>query len=163
MKKIIYPGTFDPLHYGHIDITKRAAKLFDEVQICISDNLHKNPLFSHKERMDMIEECVNDIDNVYVHSNPKNLVIRFAKEHDAVAIIRGLRHVSDFELEFQMAMVNHGINSDISTILMVSNEKFLHLNSTIIRELAKYNTDLSKFVPKSIEKRLIKKMKEKNG
>ena len=163
MKKIIYPGTFDPLHYGHIDITKRAAKLFDEVHICISDNLHKNPLFSHKERMDMIEECVNDIDNVYVHSNPKNLVIRFAKEHDAVAIIRGLRHVSDFELEFQMAMVNHGISSDISTILMVSNEKFLHLNSTIIRELAKYNTDLSKFVPKSIEKRLIKKMKEKNG
>ena len=163
MKKIIYPGTFDPLHYGHIDITKRAAKLFDEVHICISDNLHKNPLFSHKERMDMIEECVHGIDNVHVHSNPKNLVIRFAKEHDAVAIIRGLRHVSDFELEFQMAMVNHGINSDISTILMVSNEKFLHLNSTIIRELARYNTDLSNFVPESIEKRLIKKMKEKNG
>ena len=89
MKRIIYPGTFDPLHYGHIDITKRAAKLFDEVHICISDNLHKNPLFSHEERMDMIEECVHDISNVYVHSNPENLVIRFAKEQDAVAIIRG--------------------------------------------------------------------------
>ncbi|MBC8226084.1 MAG: hypothetical protein H8E74_02965 [Gammaproteobacteria bacterium] len=98
-----------------------------------------------------------------MHSNPKNLVIRFAQEHDAVAIIRGLRHVSDFELEFQMAMVNHGINSEISTILMVSNEKFLHLNSTIIKELAKYDTDLSKFVPKSIENILIKKMKENNG
>ena len=119
--------------------------------------------FSHEERVDMIEECTHQIDNVYVHSNPKNLVIRFAKEHDAVAIIRGLRHVSDFELEFQMAMVNHGINSEISTILMVSNEKFLHLNSTIIKELAKYDTDLSKFVPKSIENILIKKMKENNG
>ena len=145
------------------NITKRAAKLFDEVHICISDNLHKDPLFSHQERVDMIEECTHNIDNVYVHSNPKNLVIRFAQEHDAVAIIRGLRHVSDFELEFQMAMVNHGINSEISTILMVSNEKFLHLNSTIIKELAKYDTDLSKFVPKSVEDILIKKMKENNG
>ena len=113
--------------------------------------------------MEMAEECTINIDNVYVHSNPKNLVINFAKDNDAVAIIRGLRHVSDFESEFQMAMVNHGINADISTILMVSNEKFLHLNSTIIRELAKYSSDLSKFVPNSIEEKLIKKMKEKNG
>ena len=161
MKRIIYPGTFDPMHYGHIDIARRASRLFDEVYICVSDNQHKNPLFSHQERMEMIEECTSDLGNVSAYSNPNNLVVKFAQKNEAVAIIRGLRHVSDFELEFQMANVNHGINPDISTILMVSNEKFLHLNSSIIRELAEYNTDLSQFVPKSIEKRLINKLKEK--
>tara|TARA_B100000886_G_scaffold148317_1_gene100835 strand:+ start:391 stop:876 length:486 start_codon:yes stop_codon:yes gene_type:complete len=161
MKRIIYPGTFDPMHYGHIDIARRASRLFDEVYICVSDNQHKNPLFSHHERMEMIEECTSDLDNVSAYSNPNNLVVKFAQKNEAVAIIRGLRHVSDFELEFQMANVNHGINPDISTILMVSNEKFLHLNSSIIRELAEYNTDLSKFVPKSVENRLLNKLKEK--
>ena len=161
MKKVIYPGTFDPMHYGHIDIARRASRLFDEVYICVSDNQHKNPLFSHHERMEMIEECTSDLDNVSAYSNPNNLVVKFAQKNEAVAIIRGLRHVSDFELEFQMANVNHGINPDISTILMVSNEKFLHLNSSIIRELAEYNTDLSKFVPKSVENRLLNKLKEK--
>jgi pantetheine-phosphate adenylyltransferase len=109
----------------------------------------------------MIEECTSDLDNVFAYSNPNNLVVNFADSKDAVAIIRGLRHVSDFELEFQMANVNHGINPEISTILMVSNERFLHLNSSIIRELAEYKTDLSKFVPKSVEDRLIEKFKGK--
>ena len=161
MKRIIYPGTFDPIHYGHIDIARRASRLFDEVYICVSDNQHKNPLFSHEERVEMIEECTRDLDNVSAYSNPNNLVVKFAYENEAIAIIRGLRHVSDFELEFQMANVNHGINPEVSTILMVSNEKFLHLNSSIIRELAEYNTDLSKFVPKSVEKKIIEKLKGK--
>ena len=87
------------------------------------------------------------------------MVVKFAQDKGAVAIIRGLRHVSDFELEFQMANVNHGINSEVSTILMVSNEKFLHLNSSIIIELAENNTDLSKFVPKNVEERLMTKLK----
>ena len=161
MKRIIYPGTFDPIHYGHIDIARRASRLFDEVYICVSDNQHKNPLFSHEERVEMIEECTSDLDNVSAYSNPNNLVVKFAQEKESIAIIRGLRHVSDFELEFQMANVNHGINPEGSTILMVSNEKFLHLNSSIIRELAEYNTDLSKFVPKSVEKKIIEKLKGK--
>ena len=161
MKRIIYPGTFDPIHYGHIDIARRASRLFDEVYICVSDNQHKNPLFSHEERVEMIEECTSDLDNVSAYSNPNNLVVKFAQEKEAIAIIRGLRHVSDFELEFQMANVNHGINPEVSTILMVSNEKFLHLNSSIIRELAEYNTYLSKFVPKSVEKKIIEKLKGK--
>ena len=161
MKRIIYPGTFAPIHYGHIDIARRASRLFDEVYICVSDNQHKNPLFSHEERVEMIEECTSDLDNVSAYSNPNNLVVKFAQEKEAIAIIRGLRHVSDFELEFQMANVNHGINPEVSTILMVSNEKFLHLNSSIIRELAEFNTDLSKFVPKSVEKKIIEKLKGK--
>lgn len=159
MKRIIYPGTFDPIHYGHIDIARRASKLFDEVYMCVSDNLHKNPLFSHEERVEMISECTSDLKNVFAFSNPNNLVVKFAEEKEAVAIIRGLRHVSDFELEFQMANVNHGISDKISTILMVSNERFLHLNSTIIRELAEYKTDLKKFVPENVEKRLLEKVK----
>ena len=159
MKRIIYPGTFDPIHYGHIDIARRASRLFDEVYICVSDNQHKNPLFSHEERVEMIEECTSDLDNVSAYSNPNNLVVKFAQENDAIAIIRGLRHVSDFELEFQMANVNYGINPSISTLLMIPDEKFLHLNSTIIKDLARHGADLTKFVQKNIEDKLKDKLR----
>ena len=107
----------------------------------------------------MIEECTSDLDNVSAYSNPNNLVVKFAQENDAIAIIRGLRHVSDFELEFQMANVNYGINPSISTLLMIPNEKFLHLNSTIIKDLARHGADLTKFVQKNIEDKLKDKLR----
>ncbi len=159
MKKIIYPGTFDPIHYGHIDIAKRASKLFDEVHICISDNLEKNPLFTHDERVSMIEECLDDISNISVHSNPKNLVVNFARDCGAVAIIRGLRHVSDFEFEFQMAMMNYHLNPNIPTILMMPAEQYIHLNSSVVKEVAKLDGDVSTYVPDCVLDRLISKYK----
>ena len=125
----------------------------------VAYDLEKNPLFTHDERASMIEECLDDINNISVHSNPKNLVINFARDCGAVAIIRGLRHVSDFEFEFQMANVNYGINPSISTLLMIPDEKFLHLNSTIIKDLARHGADLTKFVPKNIEDKLKDKLK----
>ena len=124
-----------------------------------SNNQYLNSMYSELWKSKNNEEFVDGVSKIPLFSNPNNLVVKFAQDKGAVAIIRGLRHVSDFELEFQIANVNHGINSEVSTILMVSNEKFLHLNSSIIRELAEYNTDLSKFVPKNVEERLMKKLK----
>ena len=157
MKKVIYPGTFDPIHYGHIDIARRASKLFDEVYMCVSDNQHKNPLFSHEERIEMIEECTRDLENVSAFSNPNNLVVKFAQEKGAIAIIRGLRHVSDFEFEFQMAMMNFHLNNSITSLFMMPDEKFIHLNSTVVKDVSKNGGDVSAFVPPSVEKALFNK------
>ena len=151
MKRIIYPGTFDPMHYGHIDIARRASRLFDEVYICVSDNQHKNPLFSHHERMEMIEECTSDLDNVSAYSNPNNLVVKFAQKNEAVAIIRGLRHVSDFEFEFQMAMMNYHLSPEVTSLFMMPDEKYIHLNSTVIKDVARLGGDISDYVPKCVK------------
>ena len=159
MKKIIYPGTFDPIHNGHVDIAKRASVIFDELIFVIAENPRKKPLFTTKERKNLVEQSVNDITNIKVKTT-KKLVVEFAFEESAVAIIRGLRHVSDFEFEFQMALMNYHLNSDISTMLMIPDEKYIHLNSTVVKEVAELGGDISQYVPKVVGECLNIKFKQ---
>lgn len=159
MKKIIYPGTFDPIHNGHVDIAKRASAIFDELIFVIAENPRKKPLFSTKERKILVEKSVNDIPNIKVKSTEK-LIVEFALEESSVAIIRGLRHVSDFEFEFQMALMNYHLNPDISTMLMIPDEKYIHLNSTVVKEVAELGGDISQYVPKVVYECLNTKFKQ---
>jgi pantetheine-phosphate adenylyltransferase len=159
MKNIIYPGTFDPVHNGHVDIANRASEIFDQLIFVIAENPRKKPLFSIEERIEMVRESTINISNVMVKST-KKLVVDCAVEESAVAIIRGLRHVSDFEFEFQMALMNYHLNSDISTILMIPDEKYIHLNSTVVKEVAELGGDISQYVPEIVLKRLNFKFKQ---
>ena len=156
MTKIIYPGTFDPIHNGHIDIAKRAAILFDELEFVVAVNSEKNPLFSIDERVKLIRKSIKGITNIKV-AEFKGLVVDHAKKSGARAIIRGLRHVSDFEFEFQMAMMNFHLNKKITSLFMMPDEKFIHLNSTVVKDVSKNGGDISAFVPRCVSEALFAK------
>jgi pantetheine-phosphate adenylyltransferase len=160
MRKVIYPGTFDPVTNGHIDIIKRARALFDAVAVTVAINPSKVFLFSIEERVQMLKESIADYDNTTVESFD-GLVVDYAHKVGAIGIIRGLRAVSDFEYEFQMALMNRKLASDIATIFLMPHEKYTYLNSTIIRNLASLNSDVSDFVPPSVQKALIEKFSKK--
>ena len=161
MKKIaIYPGTFDPITNGHLDLIGRALPFFDKVIVLISVNLEKKTLFTEKERLELAKESVfakyskDKIEIVHY----EGLTVDFAKKNGATAIIRGLRAVSDFDYEFQMATMNRKIDDEIETIFFTTRGKYFYVSSTMIKSVAKYNGDISKFVPQNIEKALKDKL-----
>lgn len=156
MRKVIYPGTFDPVTYGHIDLIKRAMELFDAVVVTVAINPGKAPLFSTEERVEMLKESLKDYKNVSVDSFD-GLVVDHARAVGATGILRGLRAVSDFEYEFQMALMNRKLASNIATVFLMPHEKFTYLNSTIIRNLASLHSDISDFVPPVVQNALKKK------
>ena len=156
MRKVIYPGTFDPVTFGHIDIIKRARDLFDAVVVTVAVNPSKTPLFTVEERVQFIKESVKEFSNIEVDSF-HGLVVDHAKSVGASGIIRGLRAISDFEFEFQMALMNRKLAKDIATIFLMPHEKYTYLNSTIIRNLATLKADISDFVPSVVQAALIKK------
>lgn len=156
MKRVVYPGTFDPVTFGHIDIIKRAADLFHEVFVTVAVNPSKNPLFSVEERVYLLKESLRDFKKVTVESFD-GLVVDYAHKVNATGIIRGLRAVSDFEYEFQMALMNRKLAEDITTIFLMPHEKYTYLNSSIIRNLASLKSDVSEFVPQPVKLALDKK------
>ena len=157
MKKIIYPGTFDPITNGHLDIAERAAVLFDHVILAIANHPKKNSLFTVEERIDLIQASIEHLDNVSVSSTDA-LIVRFAKENEAIALIRGLRSISDFEYEFQMALMNRSLAPEISTVFMMPDERYMHLNSTVVKEIAALEGDISAYVPAIVEAQLKSKL-----
>lgn len=152
----VCPGSFDPITYGHLDIIKRGAKVFDQVSICVLNNSSKKPFFTVEERLELIKEVTKDIPNVMVNSY-EGLLIDYAKSIHANAIIRGLRAVSDFEYEMQITSMNRVLSEEIETFFVMTNNQYSFLSSSIVKEVSKYNGDISELVPKVVEEALTKK------
>ena len=157
MKKFIYPGTFDPITNGHLDIAERAANLFDHVIIAIANNPQKNSFFTVEERIDLVLTSIKHLSNVSV-SSTNVLIVNFAKENESIALIRGLRSISDFEYEFQMALMNRSLAPEINTIFMMPDEKYMFLNSRVVKEIAALDGDISAYVPTIVEAQLKSKL-----
>ena len=159
-KIAIVPGSFDPITYGHIDIIKRSAQLFDEVIVAILVNPDKKYLFTLEEREEMINESIKDFKNVKVDSF-SGLLVNYAKKVNSTVIVRGLRAVSDFEYEMQLTFMNKALDDNIETFYMMANKQYSFISSSIVKGVSGFGSDLSKFVPKHVEEKLEKKVKER--
>ena len=159
-KIAIVPGSFDPITYGHIDIIKRSAQLFDEVIVAILVNPDKKYLFTLEEREEMINESIKDFNNVRVDSF-SGLLVNYAKKVNSTVIVRGLRAVSDFEYEMQLTFMNKALDDNIETFYMMANKQYSFISSSIVKGVSGFGADLSKFDPNHVEERLEKKVKER--
>jgi pantetheine-phosphate adenylyltransferase len=155
----VCPGSFDPITYGHLDIIRRGAKVFDMVYVVVLNNSTKNPLFTVEERKNLIKGVTKDIPNVMVDEF-SGLLVEYAKSVKANTILRGLRAISDFEYEMQITSMNRVLDEDIETFFMMTNNQYSFLSSSIVKEVAKYHADISELVPPMVEKELQKKFNE---
>ena len=153
----IYPGTFDPITNGHLDIIQRGIKLFDVLYVVVPNNIQKNTLFTVDERIALLKEVLKDYDNVII-TKTDLLTVDFAKEVGAFAMLRGLRMVSDFEYELQLSAINKAMNEDVETIFIMSSHELSFLSSSSVKEIAKFNGDISNFVPDVVAKALKEKL-----
>lgn len=149
MKIAIYPGSFDPVTSGHLNIIQRSAKIFDKLIVCVMVNVGKNPMFTLEERVDLIRRVTGDLPNVEVDSSSE-LLADYAKRRGSCVIVKGLRAGSDFENEFQMALINHKINPDLDTMFLTAESQYMYLSSSTVKELGNYGVDLSDFLPGEI-------------
>lgn len=149
MKVAIYPGSFDPITSGHLNIIQRAANIFDKLIVCVMVNAGKNPMFTLEEREELIRRVTTDIPNLTVKSS-NILLAEFAREEGSCVIVKGLRAVSDFENEFQMALVNRKINPDLDTMFLTADSEYMYMSSSMIKELGSYGADLTDFLPREI-------------
>ena len=160
MTRAIYPGSFDPVTLGHIDVIKRASKIFDELIVGVLNNNSKSPLFSVEKRVKMLNDVVKDLPNVKVMSF-EGLLVDFARKVDAQIIVRGLRAVTDFEYELQMSQTNTVLNENVDTIFFTTSLEYAYLSSSTVREAAYFGADISKFVPESVVQQVYDKFKER--
>lgn len=159
-KIAVYPGTFDPVTYGHIDLIKRASRIFDKLIVAVAHNKPKRALFSVRQRVDMLSDVVRDMNNVVI-DDFDGLVVEYVKKQGSSVMIRGLRMLSDFEYEFQMALTNRKLAGDIETIFMMPHEEYSYISSRLIKEAGALGADLSKFIPKACIAALESKLKVK--
>ena len=149
MKTAIYPGSFDPVTSGHLNIIRRAAHIFDKLIVCVMVNAGKQPMFSLDERVELIRRVTSDIPNVEGDGSSE-LLAEYAKRKGSCVIVKGLRAGSDFEKEFQMALINHNINPDLDTMFLTAEHQYMYLSSSTVKELGRYDVDLSQFLPQEI-------------
>ena len=157
MKNAIYPGSFDPVTVGHLNIIRRASEIFDKLTVCVMVNAGKNPMFTLEERVELIKRVTRDLPNVEVDFSGE-LLAEYARKKGKCVIVKGLRAGSDFENEFQMAMINHKLNPDLDTMFLTAERQYTYLSSSMVKELGRYHVDLKDFLPEEIIPDFTRKM-----